>query len=369
MLHPVIFTVVYHPDDEASHKIAALIVEHLDRLGMERAGIHMRVPVRLRSLPLAPSGALRPLGVAAPELDVILVLHSMRMESAPDRWIELLRPLAEATASTARAPLVLSVPMSDSLQPLVNLPHIQTIRWTAWARLGLEARSRRLLIHVVNAIRRRLAALEKGRREPIFISHAKGDGREAAERVVAHINDPAHGLRLDTFYDALHLESGEDWIAGLHDRAQAGSLLALVSDSYDSRPWCNQELLWAKQARRPILMVDIGRRRVGRGFPYAGNAPVIVDPLRDAEGIEAVLLELLCEALRCDLFLRAVGALKETPIVALPRPPELCDLAFCEAEPAEAPIVYPDPPLSEFETALLEKLCGGRRLVALGDLA
>jgi hypothetical protein len=127
--------------------------------------------------------------------------------------------------------------------------------------------------------------------------------------------------------------------------------------------------LWAKEARRPILMVDIGRRRVGRCFPYAGNAPVVADPLRDAEGIEAVLLELLSEALRCDLFLLAVGALGNAPVVALPRPPELCDLAFCEGEPPDAPIVYPDPPLSRFETALLEKMSGGRRLAALGDLA
>ena len=362
MLHPVILTVVYHPGDPASKETFAAIRKHLDRLGMERAGIHMRIPVRQRSQPFDRSGALRPLMFGA-KLDAVVVLHSGPMGRAPEPWIELLRPLA-------RAPLVLMVPMSDGLRPLVDLPKIQTVRWTDWSEFDIEARGRRLLIHIVHAMRRRLAKRGKERQsEPIFISHAKRDGRDAAERVVKHINDPKNGLGLEGFYDALHLQSGEDWTVGLCKAAQAGSLLALVSDNYDDRPWCNQELLWAKQARRPILMVDIGRRRVGRCFPYAGNAPVLANRLRKKEEIEEALLELLSEALRCDLFVRVVKDLAKDPVVALPRPPELCDLAFCKADPAGAQIVYPDPPLSDFETKLLETMSGGRKLTALGDLA
>ena len=56
------------------------------------------------------------------------------------------------------------------------------------------------------------------------------------------------------------------------------------------------------------IVVDDVRTRVERCFPYSGNVTWIRDPLADAVGIEKALLELLSEALRCDLFARQVEA-------------------------------------------------------------
>ncbi len=183
--------------------------------------------------------------------------------------------------------------------------------------------------------------------------------------------DPRNGLRLDAFYDASDLETGEDWAEGLQKVACEGSMLALATDAYDSRPWCNQEILWVKQSRRALLIVDIGRRRVDRSFPYAGNVTWIRDSLTDTPGIEAALLELLSEGLRCDLF--AMQAEESTQGAALiyPRPPELADLALLAASGAgpETPIVYPDPALPQVEVDLLTKFAGGRRILPLSDFA
>jgi hypothetical protein len=271
---------------------------------------------------------------------------------------------AFAAANAKLIPLL--VPMDDSVDPLTVFGAKEYIRWADWAGLTNEQRGCRLMIRAINALRRHLSGLGAGQREPIFISHAKLDGRLVAERILAHINDPHSDLRLHLFYDALELEAGEEWTEGLKQAASSGSMISLVTNAYDERPWCNREILWAKEYRRPILLVDIGRSRVERSFPYAGNVPLLRDQLDTAAAIELVLLELLSEALRCDLFLRATAAHKD--IIALPRPPELADLAFFVSAPSIQAMVYPDPPLPDAETALLQKLANGRRICALGDL-
>jgi hypothetical protein len=147
----------------------------------------------------------------------------------------------------------------------------------------------------------------------------------------------------------------------------SASAPALVTDSYDERPWCNQEILWAKENRRPLLLMDIGRSRVDRSFPYAGNMTLVRNPMTDASGIELALMELLSEGLRCDLFTKRVDAAAQGKALALPRPPELADLAFLSQEDPGKPVVYPDPPLPDVETLLLQRLANGRRIVALSD--
>lgn len=50
--------------------------------------------------------------------------------------------------------------------------------------------------------------------------------------------------------------------------------VGLVSDVYDSRPWCVFELTQGSGDAAPIILVDIGGRRISRTFPYgAGIAP------------------------------------------------------------------------------------------------
>jgi hypothetical protein len=253
------------------------------------------------------------------------------------------------------------------LPPFAPFEDSQSVLWFQWDKLDEPARITRLLIHVVNEIRRRLSGLGQGSREKIFVSHAKLDGDETAQRIVDHIGSSTSGLKLDTFYDAQKLETGENWRAGLEQAATSASMLALASDAYDSRPWCNQEILWAKEFGRPLLLVDVGCKRVGRSFPYAGNVTRLSDPLRDEAAIERVLLELLSEALRCDVFRLVVKSAANGPALAFPRPPELADLAFLD-DATSAALVYPDPPLPTAEAKLLARLANGRKITSLSDL-
>jgi hypothetical protein len=363
MQHPVVITVLFHPNDPASDRIARTLVKHFDKLGMQRAGVQMRIPVRVRSEPLQSDGSLRPIDSTAADLDVVVVLYGVDMEEERDPWRNLCRD-----AEQRRFPLLaLLVAMDSGLKSFGTFSKVQDIRWYEWTGLDEAARAQRLIIHIVNAIRRRIFPKPAGQREPIFISHAKHDGKVAAERIVRHMSDPTNGLRLDNFYDALELESGEEWREGLRQAATRASMLCLITDSYDERPWCNQEILWAKENRRPLLLMDIGRSRVDRSFPYAGNMTLVRNPMTDASGIELALMELLSEGLRCDLFTKRVDAATQGKALALPRPPELADLAFLSQEDPGKAIVYPDPPLPDVEALLLQRLANGRRIVALSD--
>jgi hypothetical protein len=364
MQHPVVLTLVYHPKDKTSAQAAERFVAHFDKIGMQRSGVQMRLPIRLRSEPLGPDGTHAPIQNLGSKFDVVVLLYGPDIEEQPKHWLALCR---DAANLPNLLPLV--IVMESGLAMLGCFGEAQTVTWYDWQGLDDSARTTRLLIHVVNSVRRKLSEKEAGMREKIFLSHAKADGKLAAERIVRHISDPANGLRLDTFYDALELESGEEWKKGLQQAASNASMLALVTEAYDSRPWCNQEILWAKQFRRPLLLVDIGCKRIERSFPYSGNMTLIRSSLDDSVGIERALLELLTEALRCDLF--AIQAEEATSGNALvfPRPPELADLAFLfdQTQPEQKTIVYPDPPLPEVETLLLARIANGRKIVALSD--
>lgn len=366
MRHHAITTLVFHPDDEASKVVATALCEQFDRLGMERAGIHMRIPVRFRSKPFTADGRLKPLAFKAATLDTVVVLESDELTEEPGAFAALFEALPD-TPEGARDPLIIPVAMEPNATSITPDPNRQMVRWRDWKEMGLKARVRRLLIHIVNSMRR--AILQPEQREPVFISHAKRDGLKAAERVIRHMSDPANGLTLDAFYDAKHLEISENFRIGLEDAASRGSLLALVSNAYDTRPYCNEEVIWAKRARRPIVTVDVGRTRIGRSFPYAGNVPLFANPLKTADDIEAALLELLAEALRCDIFSLVASDITASQTEIFPRPPELLDLIFADKGAAAPTIVYPDPPLPDFEVQILRAAFGGRPITTVGDLS
>lgn len=370
MPHPVVITLVHHPDHAPSHAICDRCLDVFDKLGMERSGIHMRIPVRVRADALTRSGDLKSINQEGSDLDVIVFLRSPEMELNSGPWEKLLDDSEALFRNKSDKVLPIKVWFDDSQPPFRAFGKALAIRWYDWQDLTDSERTTRLLLEVVNAIRQRLGRVRPDVQEKIFVSHAKRDGRVGAENIVRHVNDPASGLHLDTFYDARQLMVGEDFSEELADGVKKGSLLALVSNAFDVRPWCNQEIIWAKEHRRPILLVDIGRDFVHRTFPYLGNVPLRRYDVSRTSGIERALLDLLCEALRCDLFSRVSEALQRA-VIALPRPPELLDFGFPHVfeSPLNIPIVYPDPPLPTFELEPIKRFCSRRPVMTLGELS
>jgi hypothetical protein len=373
--------VVWADGSDESERIAELVSKHFDGIGMERDGVAYRVPVRFAGTPWDSSSPLPAhIDLDRAEHNAIILLHDDVMQENVGEWNGYIHRTREVIAARGNVDFIIPFgsPSGDPALPSDAAANIQYAYRRAWARTRMPAAARdsRLLLHTLYQIRRQLALLGGGDgQEKIFVSHAKADGDVTASAIVSFVNDKSQDVSLHTFYDAKELNPGEDFSDRFVEEIGSGTLLAIVSDAYDSRPWCVFELTTAKRKRRPIVLADIGERRTSRTYPYGANLPKIrISPTPGgAEWIEPLLVEALSEGLRCDLFERQAARVISDPdrALMLPRPPELFDVV--DAVNLPEIIVYPDPPLGEIEESLLVKvlkvLSPSTRLVTLGELS
>lgn len=357
--------VLWAPGQKRTACLADRVSRHFDGIGMERDGVAVRVPVRFRSEPWE-------IGYTAPRLidleeaehNAIVLLYDDYMHEARPQWDAYVSELRARmdTRSGRDVYLAFGSPSGERVLPSDVARHTQYARRDVWETLLADdtARHQRFLLHVVFRLREHFRAYggAADRDEPLFVSHAKADGDEIARAIVDYVNGTDHDVPLQTFYDAMELMPGEDFERVFETRIREGTLLAIVSDTYDSRPWCIFELTTAKRWKRPVVLVDAGEVRTSRTYPYGANLPR-VRPRRlpgTTDWIEEVLVEAVSEGLRCDLFMaearRVTEAVGLVSAIALPRPPELFDLVELVGDVQT--LVYPDPPLGRTEARVLE---------------
>lgn len=373
--------VIWAHGSEEGARVAELLSKHFDGIGMERDGVAYRVPVRFASTPWDEASPLpADVDLSRAVHNAVILLHDDVMQDDVDAWDDYVQRTRKAIVARGNADFFIPFgsPSGDPALPTDAAASVQYTYRRGWARAGMSASARnsRLLLHTLYQIRRHLAIIGGGDgQEKIFVSHAKADGDATASAIVAFVNDKGQDVSLHTFYDAKELNPGEDFSERFVEEIGAGTLLAIISDAYDSRPWCVFELTTAKRKRRPIVLADVGERRTSRTYPYGANLPKvrIFPKPGDTSWIEPLLVEALSEGLRCDLFERQAARVVKTPADALmlPRPPELFDVI--DAEKLPALIVYPDPPLGAIEEGLLFKALAGispaTQLATLGELS
>ena len=195
----------------------------------------------------------------------------------------------------------------------------------------------------------------------LFISHAKMDGLPLAHALKHQIESLGW---LQGFYDVDDIPPGSDWQRELEQGVGSSLIVILRTDGYDSRPWCQQEVLWADEYATPAVLVDA---RTGLNYP-AGILPLDRIPtVRIPDGnLMRILFLSLREGLRFLYFISQIEQMKLDG--NLPNPAELRVFAFqpsmlalmraCRSladstEPLSTPriILYPDPP---FRTGLYE---------------
>ena len=194
----------------------------------------------------------------------------------------------------------------------------------------------------------------------VFISHAKAGGVDLAKEVRDYIQ--SH-MQLKTFFDAQDIPYGAEWKKVLCESVGSSALLVLETDAYAGREWCRNEVLWARHYRVPMVVVNAICDGEPRRFPYLGNLPTLRWPCQSALPIEAMLGLLLYEVLRFAYFPRRVAQI--APLLgvplknpAIPFPPCLLTAwkAKAESEVSGSPLfVYPDPPLSSEEMAIVHE--------------
>lgn len=197
----------------------------------------------------------------------------------------------------------------------------------------------------------------------VFLSHAKSDGAGIAREFVAHLHERS---RLDSFFDAHDIAPGFPFAGEIEIRIGQSILLVIRTDAYGAREWCQREVLSAKRAGVPVVMVDALEGSERRSFPYLGNVPTIRFQGNDPNRHERVLDLLLDETLRQLHFRirveRHLQDVRGSKPVILGSAPELVRFALhreAERRDGSAPrrrkrhVVYPDPPLSGPESDVL----------------
>ena len=285
-----------------------------------------------------------------------------------ERWVEYLQALAKADRGDM-VPIALDNSAFQFSGGIENLNFIRAYEFPT------ETYKERVCLSVFHEIYRfglneSRKDLERGKDSALklFLSHAKdrAQGVAAATALKALIESGP----MREFFDATDIAPGYEFEAEILAHIADSTLVAIHSDSYSSRYWCQREVLAAKDADRPIIAVDLIGKYEDRRFPLGGNLPAVRIPVEaDFQINEVHLLGILQAALvesirffysRVTLSAyQAAGWFPSDALLAA-RPPEACVLARLAAaikreEDGILDFVYPDPPIYQEEARHFEK--------------
>lgn len=194
----------------------------------------------------------------------------------------------------------------------------------------------------------------------IFLSHAKlGDtGKLHSERIKRFIDNS----NMNRFFDANEISPGYQFGREIEKHIEKSTLIAIESDIYSSRYWCQKELLVAKKSGRPIVVVNCLAEYEDRIFPAASNVPCVHvssnDPLSEKD-ILRILASSIIETVRYHYSLSCLEEYKrigwiENDCELLARPPEIRQVLHLRENIQK--ICYPEPPIYPDEADWLESL-------------
>lgn len=204
----------------------------------------------------------------------------------------------------------------------------------------------------------------------VFLSHTKLPGAQGVATLLALIERTRRlisNTRLGEFFDANTLQGGTDWAEELLREAAHGALLALRTDRYATREWCQKEMITAKRAGVPVVILDALEEGEARGSFLMDHVPRMPGGATPSDhAILRALNQLVDECMKRALWLRqqelAAGRLGLDVAWWAPHAPEPVTLArWLRANPPLADgspirILHPDPPLGPDEREALAEL-------------
>jgi hypothetical protein len=194
----------------------------------------------------------------------------------------------------------------------------------------------------------------------LFISHSKhDDSKDDAEKLKAFIYSKT---QLKAFFDANDIEYGSNFGEEIKKAEKESILVVFQSDSYAEREWCRIEVVEAKKAGCPIVIVNAVQNKEQRAFPYLGNYPSIRFKNEN-------LLQIIDLALEQVLFnrytIKFLDSLTDQYRIRANRilstSPELFNFIQLKRDGLKESekfglVIYPDPPLGSEEMEILNQL-------------
>jgi hypothetical protein len=371
--------VLWHPGDLEGRRIAEEIFEHFH--GTTFSGlVGGAVEVYFRSAGWQASGeAPRPMpfmeplpnGLSPPSVTAVvpvLGIHLVRAVQELGSWEEYIGSMTTA-ASDAERVGVFPLRIDDSAQPGTVLNRLLGGLQTLEPRGATErATLCRDLSHSVAG----LIGDPMGDRLQVFISHTKryspDEAHDEVLELVRLVREVIASTHLAGFFDESDLQPGEDWDQRLRNAAASSGVLAVRTDLFSSREWCQREILTAKRAGMPIVAIQALGRGEERGSFLLDHVPTV--PLRSdtddsmRASIEIALNLLVDEALKRALWKQQEARLKHYGFDWLPaHAPEpvtltgwLMGRSDTQPDNNRVFILHPDPPLGKDELAVIEEV-------------
>jgi len=195
----------------------------------------------------------------------------------------------------------------------------------------------------------------------IFLSHAKADGEELIKKLKAYIEEK---LSADTFFDATDIAMGYKFPSEIDGNIKESVLLVLHTDAYTTREWCRKEVIKAKRYSSPVVVINAFKKGEKRSFPYMANVPNIKWDIESDESkdiiFDKLFSQVLTESLRFRFhrenikYLLSIFEVEFEDRNILAYPPEL--FTFLRIKSLDKKLmVYPDPPLGDAESGLLNE--------------
>jgi hypothetical protein len=372
--------ILWHPDDTDGPRIARGVFDHFH--GTAFAGlIGGAVEVYPRSTGWeTPDGPPRPLpfmeplpnGLTKPAVSVVVPILGTRLARATEEhsgWHDYLESLVDAAAADPTVGVFgLRIDNAATAAGTVLGNLFSPTQALAAAGVSNPAILARDLAHSIAG----LIGDPTGDRLRVFISHTKryspDEEPDAVLELVRLIRDVIGSTHLSAFFDDADLQPGTDWEEELTVAAATSGLLVVRTDLYASRDWCQREVLTAKRADMPIVVLQALHHGEERGSFLMDHVPTV--PLRSATeeearmSIEAALNRLVDEALKRALWNQqrtrlATYGFDWLPANA-PEPVTLIDwLASADklpSPPGRLFVLHPDPPLGNAENTAINNL-------------
>lgn len=398
MLPPILeIFVVWHPRDTTGAALAKTIFSHFMHgttfSGVIGGGIH----VSLRSAgwegdgsaprPVYADGSSTPNGIRPANFVVVVPLLGTELAaSVEDRnsdWHRFMAAVRDAQAGMAERfgvfPYLLSRGATDGTELGQLLGGYQFIAAGEPDADGEDVSS--MLCRDLTQGIAQLISPDELDRLTAFISHTKRHSYTEGEDVdalVGLVREVIGSTRLNDFFDANDLQPGRNWDAELRRKAGTSAMLAIRTDLYSSREWCQREVVTAKTHGMPVIMMDAIGYGEERGSFLMDHVPRIA--VRKSEGrwqkrdVYRALNLLVDECLKRALWMRQKELAQERPELDVawwaPHAPEPLTLShwiddYMQQETdgeGDIRILHPDPPLGPQEREVLINYARSTRL-------
>jgi hypothetical protein len=368
---PLAVYIIWHPNFPAGQQIANSLYSTLCRDPTKPLIRSMGIPVYFRNKNTV--GNSQPIGINFNESEYTAVIALITDDFVIDKnygnYLDSLFDECETVKSNRRVyPIAISKNACNVSQKLRAINFIRIDKNDSNRENYLDVFIQ-LKTPILHELCRLLMKMKKATDETdslsssppikLFISHSKHDESKLdAIKFRDYINSET---QLKTFFDANDISYGSNFGEEIKKAAGESALVVFQSDSYSDREWCRIEVLEAKTAGCPIVIVNAVQNGEKRAFPYLGNYPSIRFKNNFIEIIDLTLEQVLFNLYTKDFLVSLAHLYKIRASTILSASPELFNFIQLKKKGLEvgqeyALVVYPDPPLGSEEMEILNQL-------------